>query len=672
MNLLPKKSEEFAKTDYWNSFFKKRGEKAFEWYGEYIQLCDHIHKYVKLSDKILMLGCGNSKLSMDMYDNGFWDITNIDISPIAIKRMIDINANKRPGMQFLEMDATKMTFEDEKFTVALDKGTLDALFIDNSPETKAVIERYLKEIMRTMRNGGRYLCVSLLQEHILKYLLEFLPTNSFMIRIVYCLDAANSTAEDNNLNLVSMPVFIVVATKFTLLPSPIFEFSLDNVAMKRVKTACDLDDAVSSLQKAAIICNGLVRGNIAGYNEVSMELFKPGDNNPRYTVYILDQPPKSTLKRYAAFLVPQGRENEYLFSTPEGRKHLQESSEFQRLLIITLHRDQVYNSLAEVKEELIDSIKSVAPQGFKEMIPILSLGNEIGKRETLVTGFSQISGEFRIEEVEGENGQVMRRLIFLSNEMLVQSEALVKIIKPKGKKERKKIDIGYLACQHHVYMSTGIQMATNTCNNKNKGNVLVIGLGGGSLCTFLHEALPYVRVTAVEIDPIMLEIAEQFFELKQDDRLHVVIDDGLDFISKCKEEGINFDVVLFDVDSKDSSIGMSCPPKSFVNPAVLKNIKYIIGPKGIFLLNLACRNKTMRDDVIKVLKEIFPYICSYKIEDEINEVVYCTTNEKFQDLTNWKRMLGNAARNFNTAVKDKHLTQQDMLNISKFLNKLSL
>lgn len=40
-------------------------------YGEYLELCDQIHKYIKLADNILMLGCGNSKLSMDMYDSGF-------------------------------------------------------------------------------------------------------------------------------------------------------------------------------------------------------------------------------------------------------------------------------------------------------------------------------------------------------------------------------------------------------------------------------------------------------------------------------------------------------------------------------------------------------------------------------------------------------------------------
>jgi hypothetical protein len=32
MNLLPKTHEEFSTAEYWNTFFKKRGRKAFEWY----------------------------------------------------------------------------------------------------------------------------------------------------------------------------------------------------------------------------------------------------------------------------------------------------------------------------------------------------------------------------------------------------------------------------------------------------------------------------------------------------------------------------------------------------------------------------------------------------------------------------------------------------------------
>lgn len=34
-----------------------------------------------------------------------------------------------------------------------------------------------------------------------------------------------------------------------------------------------------------------------------------------------------------------------------------------------------------------------------------------------------------------------------------------------------------------------------------------------------------------------------------------------------------YDVIMLDVDSKDSSIGMSCPPKPFVEPETIRRIQ---------------------------------------------------------------------------------------------------
>ncbi|XP_017032960.1 eEF1A lysine and N-terminal methyltransferase homolog [Drosophila kikkawai] len=673
MNLLPKTREEFAQTDYWNEFFKKRGEKAFEWYGEYLELCDQIHKYIKPADKILMLGCGNSKLSMDMYDTGFRDITNIDISPVAVKKMLDLNAKSRPDMKFLQMDATAMTFADDSFSVALDKGTLDALFVDDAQETKQVVENYFKEILRTMRNGGRYVCISLLQEHILNFLLEFMPRNNCMLRIVHSLGVEQANKEKSSDDALTMPVFVVIATKFKSLPMPLLEFGFGSDKMQRFSTSKELINAVSSVQKAALVCNGLARSNIAGHNEVTMDLHRPSEPAPRYTIHILDQPPARGLGKYAAFIVPQGREVEWLFATPAGRRKLQESAKFQRLAVVTLHRDQVYSTLDEVKSELADSIKNLSPAGLSEQIPYLSLGSDVGKRETLICGFSKISGDFRIEEVEA-NDKTLRRLIFLSNQFVVQSEALVKTIKIKGNKERKKIDFGYLACQHHLYMSVGVQLATTLQNPKKdvQKDVLVIGLGGGGLCSFLHAALPHTRITAVEIDPIMLEVAEQYFELKQDKRFHVVIDDGLAFVERCRNEDIHFDAVLFDVDSKDLSLGMSCPPPSFLANEVLQHIKEIIGPKGLFMLNLVCRDEALRSEAIDNLHKVFPAVCTYKLDEDINEIVYCANDAKYKTVEHWKKSLGTAGRALNSAVRETKLANEDALEVAEFLGELKI
>lgn len=71
----------------------------------------------------------------------FRNITNIDISQVAIKQMIDLNKERRADMTFERMDATDMSYEDDKFSVVLDKGTLDALMPDESEEVVTRVEK---------------------------------------------------------------------------------------------------------------------------------------------------------------------------------------------------------------------------------------------------------------------------------------------------------------------------------------------------------------------------------------------------------------------------------------------------------------------------------------------------------------------------------------------------
>lgn len=40
-------------------------------YGEYPELCSILLKYIKIKDNILIVGCGNSTVSMCLYDVGY-------------------------------------------------------------------------------------------------------------------------------------------------------------------------------------------------------------------------------------------------------------------------------------------------------------------------------------------------------------------------------------------------------------------------------------------------------------------------------------------------------------------------------------------------------------------------------------------------------------------------
>lgn len=53
-----------------------------------------------------------------------------------------------------------------------------------------------------------------------------------------------------------------------------------------------------------------------------------------------------------------------------------------------------------------------------------------------------------------------------------------------------------------------------------------------------------INITAVDIDPSMLTVATDYFGLVQDNRLKVVIDDGIKFLKKAVKNGIFLRSVL--------------------------------------------------------------------------------------------------------------------------------
>ncbi|CAK9821314.1 eEF1A lysine and N-terminal methyltransferase homolog [Anthophora retusa] len=665
MNLLPKAHEEFSQVEYWNTFFKKRGEKAFEWYGEYPELCNVFHKYIKVKDNILIVGCGNSTVSMCLHDAGYRNITNIDISHIVIKQMRDINASVRPDLIYEQMDATQMTYSDDSFSVVLDKGTLDALMPDTKEGTKSTIDKYFKEITRVLRNGGRYICISLLQEHILRELVSYFPSNGFIFRIVRCYEVEVKTQIEEG---SSIPVFVVIATKFTNLPQTILEVVLTDGPPKRLSSADDIISVILSVQQSALICNSLQKRSVADIGEISLDLHRPDDKHPRYTIYVLDQPRIRGTKSYAAFIVPQGKETDWLFSTKEGRQQVLKSAQRDRLAIVTLCREHKFESWDAIKTELEDCILNLAPEGLskKNDIPFLSLGSDVGVRRTCYEGKSDLSGPFVVEEIE-RDGTEFRRLIFLDNPYVVQSEARL-IAKSRRGKIKKMIDPGFLACDHHLYMSIGVCSAISS---KECDEIMIIGLGGGNLCTFLYNCFPELKIVAVEIDKTMLKVATDYFGLILDNRMKVEIADGIQFIKESAENEKKYKAILFDVDSKDTTVGISCPPKQFLEMSVIKSVAKCLTDDGIYILNLVSRDQNIKKEVKSDLRSIFKSIACYSVQDEVNEVIICSVNET--DSTEWKHKLQTAALTLKEQVSTRRLlSNADMFDLSSFMENLCI
>lgn len=105
---------------YWDERYKHQGS-TFDWLENYDTLKPIMESLLDRSFRILNIGCGNAELTEAMYDDGYKDIWNMDISDVVIEQMKERNAVYRPDMIWEYGDALDMKYEDEFFDVVLDK-----------------------------------------------------------------------------------------------------------------------------------------------------------------------------------------------------------------------------------------------------------------------------------------------------------------------------------------------------------------------------------------------------------------------------------------------------------------------------------------------------------------------------------------------------------------------
>lgn len=167
-----------------------------------------------------------------------------------------------------------------------------------------------------------------------------------------------------------------------------------------------------------------------------------------------------------------------------------------------------------------------------------------------------------------------------------------------------------------------------------------------------------------------MNIAKQHFDLREDEHLSVKIADGLEFLRNSADQLDKFDAILFDVDSKDASVGMSCPPKEFVEYSFLETVYKNLSKDGIFILNLVARNSSLRDGVIKNLKNIFNFVATYKILEDVNEIVYCLKSKT--PFNEWKNLMKKSANYFNRQSKSNTSSSRELLEVSSLFSNFKL
>ena len=117
--------------------------------------------------------------------------------------------------------------------------------------------------------------------------------------------------------------------------------------------------------------------------------------------------------------------------------------------------------------------------------------------------------------------------------------------------------------------------------------MLLIGLGGGSIAK--NFALEGWQVDAVEIDPVVIDVAQKYFQLTLEE-CRIFQDDGREFLATGQEK---YDIIIMD------AFGSSSIPFHLVTKESFKLISSRLQKNGIFAVNMEAigwKNKLIRSE----------------------------------------------------------------------------
>ena len=139
-----------------------------------------------------------------------------------------------------------------------------------------------------------------------------------------------------------------------------------------------------------------------------------------------------------------------------------------------------------------------------------------------------------------------------------------------------------------IYGLSKINILPNT-------NILLLGLGGGSIVEPLRKQFNCNgKITAVEIDPIIIDIAKTEFNVLNSDELEIVCANALSFIKKNETK---FGLIIVDI-FIDTKV-----PADFYLFDFWNALGKILKPKGSILFNAGINLKN--DSNIQLIKQYF-------------------------------------------------------------------
>jgi len=147
----------------------------------------------------------------------------------------------------------------------------------------------------------------------------------------------------------------------------------------------------------------------------------------------------------------------------------------------------------------------------------------------------------------------------------------------------------------------------------NPRRVLIVGLGGGTLPSFLHKHYPQTVIDVVDIDPDVADVARRFFGVREDATLHIHVADGRRFIETAQKP---YDIIFLDAYGPDNI------PYHLATREFLQAVRKALAPGGIVVGNLWDRHSnSLYDDMVRTYQAVFDELYLFDVPAAGNKIL---------------------------------------------------
>ncbi len=159
--------------------------------------------------------------------------------------------------------------------------------------------------------------------------------------------------------------------------------------------------------------------------------------------------------------------------------------------------------------------------------------------------------------------------------------------------------------------------------------ILIVGLGGGGMVRFLTHAQPAMQIEAVEIDPVVVDLAMEYFGVQPGPTVTLHTADAFVFL---REPCGPYDAIYMDAflrPPEDSDLEEI--PQRLKTAAFLRDVRTRLTPEGVLVFNLIQWELTTEDDLASI-REVFPQVYVFSVPGTGNLAVIAS-----QETTRYSR-----------------------------------